>query len=34
MPSTSATSEITAASDKTVGVRFLLGFIFPYFNVW
>ena len=33
MPSISATSEITAVSDKTVGMRFVTAFIILYFNV-
>ena len=34
MPSKSATLEITAVSDKSVGMRFRIAFIFVYFNFW
>ena len=34
MPSMSATLEITAVSDKSVGMQFLIAFIFVYFNFW
>ena len=34
MPSASTTSEITAVSDKSVGMQFLITFIFVYFTFW